>query len=505
MKIFTSAQIHEHDKYTIEHEPISSVDLMERAAKAITHAIAERWSANTPVVVFAGPGNNGGDALAVARMLADKGYQVRVYLFNIHNNLSADCSVNRKRLNESKKIKSFSEISLNFDPPQLTEDTLVVDGLFGSGLNKPLSGGFASLVKYINQSPSKVVSIDIPSGLMCEDNTYNIRTNIIRADVTLTLQYKKLAMMFADNQPYIGKLQILDIGLSKEYADNTECKYCIVDEADIRKLVRPRPDFVHKGSMGNALIVAGSYGMAGAAVLATKACLRSGAGKVTTRTPKNNCMIMQIAVPEAVLSIDPDAEVLSESASADDIDALGIGPGLGQAETTAVALIGQFKRTHCPIVADADALNILANHRAWLQQLPKNIIMTPHPKEMDKLASNAANGDYDRLAKALDFAERHDAFIILKGHYTAVCTPQGKVFFNNTGNSGMATAGSGDVLTGILTGLLARGYSEEQACLLGVYLHGLAGDIAAGKLGKESLIASDIIDHLPLAFRSIQE
>ncbi|OYP60142.1 NAD(P)H-hydrate dehydratase [Prevotella sp. P3-122] len=505
MKIFTSAQIHEHDKYTIEHEPISSVDLMERAAKAITHAIAERWAANTPVVVFAGPGNNGGDALAVARMLADKGYQVRVYLFNIHNNLSADCSVNRKRLNESKKIKSFSEISLNFDPPQLTEDTLVVDGLFGSGLNKPLSGGFASLVKYINQSPSKVVSIDIPSGLMCEDNTYNIRTNIIRADVTLTLQYKKLAMMFADNQPYIGKLQILDIGLSKEYADNTECKYCIVDEADIRTLVRPRPDFVHKGSMGNALIVAGSYGMAGAAVLATKACLRSGAGKVTTRTPKNNCMIMQIAVPEAVLSIDPDAEVLSESASADDIDALGIGPGLGQAETTAVALIGQFKRTHCPIVADADALNILANHRAWLQQLPKNIIMTPHPKEMDKLASNAANGDYDRLAKALDFAERHDAFIILKGHYTAVCTPQGKVFFNNTGNSGMATAGSGDVLTGILTGLLARGYSEEQACLLGVYLHGLAGDIAAGKLGKESLIASDIIDHLPMAFRSIQE
>ncbi len=505
MKIFTSAQIHEHDKYTIEHEPISSVDLMERAAKAITPDIAERWAANTPVVVFAGPGNNGGDALAVARMLADKGYQVRVYLFNIHNNLSADCSVNRKRLNESKKIKSFSEISLNFDPPQLTEDTLVVDGLFGSGLNKPLSGGFASLVKYINQSPSKVVSIDIPSGLMCEDNTYNIRTNIIRADVTLTLQYKKLAMMFADNQPYIGKLQILDIGLSKEYADNTECKYCIVDEADIRKLVRPRPDFVHKGSMGNALIVAGSYGMAGAAVLATKACLRSGAGKVTTRTPKNNCMIMQIAVPEAVLSIDPDAEVLSESASADDIDALGIGPGLGQAETTAVALIGQFKRTHCPIVADADALNILANHRAWLQQLPKNIIMTPHPKEMDKLASNAANGDYDRLAKALDFAERHDAFIILKGHYTAICTPQGKVFFNNTGNSGMATAGSGDVLTGILTGLLARGYSEEQACLLGVYLHGLAGDIAAGKLGKESLIASDIIDHLPMAFRSIQE
>ena len=505
MKIFTSAQIHEHDKYTIEHEPVSSIDLMERAARAITHAIAERWPARTPVVVFAGPGNNGGDALAVARMLTDKGYQVSVFLFNIHNKLSADCNANKKRLNESKKLKSFTEISLNFDPPKLTGDTLVVDGLFGSGLNKPLSGGFASLAKYINQSPAKVVSIDIPSGLMCEDNTFNIRANIIRADVTLTLQYKKLAMMFADNQPYIGELQILDIGLSKEYTDNTETQYSTVEEEDIRKLIRPRPDFAHKGNMGNALIVAGCYGMAGAAMLATKACLRSGAGKVTVRTPKNNCLAMQVAVPEAVLSIDPDEEVFSESASTDDIDALGIGPGLGQTETTAVALIGQFKRTHCPIVADADALNILANHRAWLQQLPKNMIMTPHPKEMDRLASNAANGDYDRLCKALDFAERHEAFIILKGHHTAICTPQGKVFFNNTGNSGMATAGSGDVLTGIITGLLARGYSEEQACLLGVFLHGRAGDIAADRLGKESLIASDIIDHLPMAFRSIQE
>ena len=505
MKIFTSAQIHEHDKYTIEHEPVSSVDLMERAARAITHAIAERWPARTPVVVFAGPGNNGGDALAVARMLADKGYQVSVFLFNIHNKLSADCNANKKRLNESKKVKSFTEISLNFDPPKLTGDTLVVDGLFGSGLNKPLSGGFASLAKYINQSPAKVVSIDIPSGLMCEDNTFNIRANIIRADVTLTLQYKKLAMMFADNQPYIGELQILDIGLSKEYTDNTETQYSTVEEEDIRKLIRPRPDFAHKGNMGNALIVAGSYGMAGAAMLATKACLRSGAGKVTVRTPKNNCLAMQVAVPEAVLSIDPDEEVFSESASTDDIDALGIGPGLGQTETTAVALIGQFKRTHCPIVADADALNILANHRAWLQQLPKNMIMTPHPKEMDRLASNAANGDYDRLCKAMDFAGRHEAFIILKGHHTAICTPQGKVFFNNTGNSGMATAGSGDVLTGIITGLLTRGYSEEQACLLGVFLHGRAGDIAADRLGKESLIASDIIDHLPMAFRSIQE
>ena len=211
MKIFTSAQIQELDNYTIENEPIRSIDLMERAAKALTNAITEEWGPQTPVVVFAGPGNNGGDALAVARMLNEKNYKVAVYLFNIHNQLSEDCNTNKKRILDSKRIKDFFEITLDFDPPKLDEKTLVIDGLFGSGLNKPLSGGFASLVKYINQSPSQVVSIDIPSGLMTEDNTFNVHVNIIKADVTLTLQQKKLSMMMADNQQHIGRLKVLDI------------------------------------------------------------------------------------------------------------------------------------------------------------------------------------------------------------------------------------------------------------------------------------------------------
>ena len=210
MKIFTSAQIHELDKYTIEHEPVSSINLMERAAKALTHAITEDYSTRTPVVVFAGPGNNGGDALAVARLLVEEGYDVSVYLFNVHNHLSEDCAANKQRLTEMKGLKKFTEVTLNFDPPELGADTLVVDGLFGSGLNKPLAGGFAAMVKYINQSPSRVVSIDMPSGLMCEDNTYNIRQNIVRADLTLTLQQKKLAMLLADNQPYICLLYTSD-------------------------------------------------------------------------------------------------------------------------------------------------------------------------------------------------------------------------------------------------------------------------------------------------------
>ena len=505
MKIFTSAQIHELDKYTIDHEPIASIDLMERAANAIAKAIMEEWTEYSPVVVFAGSGNNGGDALAVARLLAVRGYEVSVYLFNIQNNLSADCQTNKKRLEDCKKVKEFQEITLNFDPPQLNDNTLVIDGLFGSGINKPLSGGFASLVKYINQSPCKVVSIDIPSGLMCEDNTYNIRANIIRADMTLTLQQKKLAMMLPDNQPYIGRLKVLDIMLSREYTDNTDSKYYIVEEKDIRDMLRPRPDFAHKGNMGNALVIAGSYGMAGAAILSTKACLRRGIGKVCVRTPRRNYDIMQTSIPEAVLLMDSDDCIFSESVDANDFEAVAIGPGLGQAENTAVALMGQLKRTQCPIVADADALNILSSHQAWMQQLPKRVIMTPHIKEMDRLIGSACNGDYDRLTKACDFAAKHEAYIVLKGHHTAICTPQGKVVFNSTGNSGMATAGSGDVLTGIITGLLGRGYPEEHACILGVYLHGLAGDLAVRDTGKESLIASDIIEYLPKAFKWLEE
>ena len=505
MKIFTAAQIHELDNYTITHEPIKSIDLMERAAKTITRTIMDEWTDRTPMVIFAGPGNNGGDALAVARLLAEENYKVSVYLFNIHNKLSDDCAANKQRLIDSKRVGHFTEVTLNFDPPELTEDMVVIDGLFGSGLNKPLIGGFASLVKYINQCPAKVVSIDIPSGLMCEDNTYNIHSNIIRADLTLTLQQKKLSMMMADCQKYIGRLRVLDIRLSKEYIDKTEANCRILEEQDVRRLLMPRDDFAHKGAMGNALIIAGSYGMAGAAVLATRACLRSGVGKVTVHTPRRNYLVMQTAVPEAVMQMDHEETYFSESVDSTDFDALGIGPGLGLVENTAIALIGQIRRTSCPIVADADALNILANHQAWMQQLPTGIIMTPHPKEFDRMAGSTSNNDYERLIRAQQMAEHIKGYIILKGHHSALCMPDGHIVFNATGNSGMATAGSGDVLTGILTALLARGYDKGTACQLGMYLHGLAGDLAAKEVGKESLVASDIIQFLPKAFLKLED
>lgn len=504
MKIFTSNQIHELDQYTIAHEPIESINLMERAAKALARAITERWTNKTRVVVFAGPGNNGGDALAVSRMLVEMGYQVQVYLFNTNNRLSDDCAVNKKRLQENKRVKAFHEVMTEFDPPRLDADTLVVDGLFGSGLNKPMAGGYASLVKYINASPAKVVSIDVPSGLMTEDNTYNIRANIIRATLTLTFQQPKLSFLFDENQSFIGELQVLDIRISKEGMEQTDALYRIVEEEEVRGKMLRRSPFAHKGQMGHALLVAGSYGMGGAAILASKACLRSGVGKLTVHTPKKNNLLMQMAVPEAVVQLDMEETIFGEPVDTEDYNVLGIGPGLGTNEQTAIALISQLRRTQCPIVADADALNILANHRAWVQQLPKNIILTPHVKEFDRIAGHSSDS-YERLSKARELARKLQGYILLKGHYSALCLPDGHVLFNSTGNAGMATAGSGDVLTGIITGLLARGYRHEDACIVGMYIHGLAGDYAAEEMGMESMVASDIIRCLPKAFAHLMD
>lgn len=500
MKIFTAQQIHDLDKYTIEHEPIDSINLMERAAMVMTDEIKRTFEPKTPFVVFAGPGNNGGDALAIARLLANANYDVSVYLFNISgHHLSDDCETNRKRLEECRSVKTFVEVRQEFDPPQLSADIVVIDGLFGSGLNKTLSGGFASLVKYINASQAKVVSIDIPSGLMPEDNTYNVRANMIRADITLTLHQKKLSFFFAENQQITGEVRTLDIGLHEKGMEEMSAVYSIMEENEVCRRLLTRDDFAHKGQMGNALLVAGSAGMCGAAILAAKACYRSGAGKVAVRSPRRNTPILQAAIPEAIVRTDPNEYFFSEPTDTEMYDALGVGPGIGQTNETAIAFIAQLRSAQCPIVADADALNILGNRKAWMQQLPKGVIMTPHPKEFDRMQGNSTNS-YERLQKARGLAQHIQGYIILKGHYSALCLPDGNVELCPTGNAGMATAGSGDVLTGIITGLLARGYKQHEAAAIGMYVHGLAGDIAAEKVGIESLMASDIIDCLPQAF-----
>lgn len=503
MKIISSIQLKELDKYTIANEPIASIDLMERAAVELARAIARRWSTAFHLVVFAGPGNNGGDALAVARLLSLQGYQVEVFLFNTQGKLSEECQINLGRLKECGSVY-FTEVSTRFDPPALTEKHLVIDGLFGSGLNKPLNGGFAAVVKYINASKSPVVAIDVPSGLMCEDNTYNIRQNMIRADVTLSIQLPKLAFFFPENEEIVGEWTLLDIGLKQEFIDTADTPYSITEESEMRRLIRPRKRFAHKGNFGHALIIAGSYGMAGASILAARACLRSGVGLLTVHAPIHNHDLLQSTVPEALVQTDIHERYFAGPVDTDPYQAIAIGPGLGQEQDTALALMEQIQGCPLPLVLDADAINILSSYRNRLSKLPKRCILTPHIKELERLIGKCMD-TYERLTKTKELAAYLQSYIVVKGAWTTVVTPEGNCYFNPTGNPGMATAGSGDVLTGILTALLAQGYPQEEACRLGVYVHGLAGDIAADRKGEMGLMASDLIEALPEAWKKLSE
>lgn len=503
IKIINAEQMRELDSKTLQSLQIPSVELMERAAGAVADFILNRWTVSTPVVVFAGPGNNGGDALAVARMLNKAGYIVKAYLFNIGDKLSNDCAHNKERINETEGLE-FYEVTTQFEPPKLTLSTLVVDGLFGIGLHSNLSGGFASLVRFINDSPAEVVSIDMPSGLMCEDNSYNVRAHIIRANHTLTFQLPKLAQLLADNSDYTGQLHCLDIGLSPSAIEELPCDYTLIEETDMRNLLKPRNAFAHKGTFGHALIIAGKYGMAGAAILSARACLRSGVGKLTIHTPQKNNNVLQTAVPEAILSHDESDTIFTRPVISDAYNAVAIGCGIGTERTTALAFIEQVRHARVPLLIDADGINILSAHKGWMQQIPAHSILTPHPGEFRRLGVRSTDS-FATFDEARETAMRYGLYIVLKGHYTAILTPEGKVFFNPTGNSGMATAGSGDVLTGVITALLAEKYPAITACRLGVFLHGLAGDIAAQDIGEDALTASDIIAYLPAAFRKLRE
>ncbi len=503
IKIFPTIQLKELDAYTIENEPVSSIDLMERASRALARAMSERWSAETPFTVFAGPGNNGGDALAVSRLLAERGCWVEVYLFNTKGALSPDCETNKERLAGVAGI-DFHEITTQFVPPVLTAEHVVVDGLFGSGLNKPLSGGFAAVVKYINTSPATVVAIDVPSGLMGEDNTYNIQANIIRADLTLSLQLPKLAFLFAENAPFVGEWQLLDIGLSEEAIEEKETDFALTEHEDVASMLKPRGKFAHKGNFGRALLIAGSQGMAGASVLAARACLRSGVGLLTVHIPFCNNFIVQTSVPEAMTEIDINDVRFSCATDTDDYQAVGIGPGLGKAGDTEAALLEQIESCQTPMVVDADALNLLGEHRSYIGRLPKGSILTPHPKELERLVGKCQNS-YERLTKARELARSTGVHILLKGAYSVIIAPSGKCWFNPTGNPGMATGGSGDVLTGVVLALLAQGYDAETAARMAAYVHGLAGDIACKKHGVMGMTAGDIVTCLPPAWRMLEE
>ncbi len=499
MKIFRTSQIHELDQYTIDHEPIASIDLMERAAKAIFTEYILTFPTTFPVYILAGSGNNGGDALALARLLLEASYKVKIVLLH-SGNLSEDCETNKNRLKDQFP-GHLTIITDKFVAPEILPQTILIDGLFGSGLSRKLEGIYAEAVNWMNESGCKIGSIDIPSGLQGEENR-NTSEAIVKANLTYSIQFPKLAFLFPENTEYVGKWKLIDIGILPQIIAETESHFEYLVKQDIQQIIRPRNIFAHKGTFGHLLQIVGSEGMAGAAVLSAKAAMRSGAGLVTVQSVEANRIIVQTAVPEAIFHSHDYISVAAEKIDYQQYTTISIGPGIGQEKTTVSFLKTLLINQNNPLVIDADALNIISKNPDFLNYIPQKSILTPHPKEFERLFGTCENG-YTRMLKANEMAVKLGLIIVLKGANTLIALPNGQLFFNSTGNSGMATAGTGDVLTGIISGLLAQGYSPENASKLGVYLHGLAGDLALAEQSEESLMAGDIINFIGKAYKEI--
>ncbi len=503
MKILPVDKIREADAYTILHEPVADIDLMERAATACTGWIEAHIPASNKILIFCGTGNNGGDGMAIARMLIAKGYAVEAFIAGKKEKFSDNSRINFGRL---KKLIGPAVSFLEEDsklPRINSSGNVVIDALFGSGLDRAIEGFPAKLIHHINSSRAKVVAIDIPSGLFCDATVKQLKQPaIIKAQHTLTFSPPKLCFFFPENYPYSGEFHLLDIGIMQEFIDNADTKNYLTSEEDILKIYRPRTKFAHKGNFGHALLICGGRGKMGAAVLASRGCLRAGAGLVTAHVPQSGTPILQGAVPETMLDPDSDPDILTELQDLSRFNAIGIGPGIGTEKQTQNTLKLLIQNAHVPLVIDADAINILGENKTWISFVPKGSIFTPHPKEFERIAGKTSD-DFERNRLQREFSVKHRIYVVLKGAHTAITTPDGKCWFNSTGNPGMATGGSGDVLTGMITGLIAQGYTPFEAAQMGVWLHGLAGDIASEELGHEAMIAGDIIGNIGKAYLSL--
>lgn len=467
---------------------------MERAAKVCTNWILQKFDNSQSFKIFCGRGNNGGDGLAIARMLVEKKCSVEIYIAESEAKCSQDFTVNLTRLEKISDKIHF--ITSKETLPEVRETDIVIDALFGTGLNKKPAGVYRSIIGHLNNSGSTIISIDIPSGMYADASSKE--NAVIKAAYTLSFQVQKLSFLMADNESCIGKAEVLDIGLSKDFYEHSNSNLFLIDEDLIKRLYIPRNQFANKGNYGYACLVAGSYGMMGAAVLSSMACLRSGVGKLTTYICKDGYEIMQTSVPEAMCKTFGKT-FIKDIRHLDDFDVIGVGPGIGKHTSHKQLLESIFKDFNKPTVIDADGLNCLSTIRSLYKKIPENSIITPHPKEFERLFGKT-NDNFEQVKLAMSKAQELKIFILLKGHYTLIATPGGMGYFNSTGNAGMATAGAGDVLTGIITGLLAQKYSSLDACIFGVYLHGLAGDLAAKRLSKEAMIAGDIINYLGEGF-----
>jgi len=475
---------------------------MERASLAVSEFLFRRLDQQVPVSIFAGSGNNGGDALAIARILLLKNYHMQVFLVSPDNKLSPDCEVNKERLEHLLPIHLIKEEK---DIPSLPAGSIIIDGLFGSGLNRPATGIYGQIIKVINEAGCKIYSIDMPSGLFMEDNSENLPESIVKADEVFTFQYPKLSLLLPDSDPYGKKMTVVDIGLCEKCIDQHESDYSFIERNDIVDRIKPRSTFSHKGDFGKALIISGSFGKMGAAVLSAKACLRSGVGLLTMHIPRCGTQIMQTAVPEAMVDADIAIEQVTQLNSDASGHTIGIGPGIGKSKDTLNLLANTFDEYKKPMVIDADALNLIAENDFLKDSIPPGSILTPHPTEFERLAGQKYSNGYQRLQSARDFAAKYKVYIVLKGAYTSIVTPERKVFFNSTGNPGMATGGSGDTLTGIVTSLLAQKYSPKDAAIVGVYLHGLAGDLAAKSKSQRSMLPSDLIKYIGKAYKALEK
>lgn len=497
--ILPAAQVREWDQYTIRSNQISSYQLMEHAVHSLATWIRGRYSPEEwHVVVICGPGNNGGDGLGLARHLFKQFYDVTVW--QIGDSKTADHQTNLDRLPTSEGLRLIRWPD-SPAPKDTTTAPLYIDALFGTGLKGPVTGIYAEAIKEFNGFAGLKVAIDLPSGLLADEPTFG---PCIRADHTLTFQLPKLAFFIQENEQYVGQWHILVIGLDPSYLNDLPKPTNLLTPSSIRDLLPSRSAFAHKGTMGHACLICGSDGMMGAALMAGQSALRSGTGKLTIHGPRRGQLIAQIGLPEAIYDSDPHEQVWSEVLDTSRYQAVGIGCGIGTNEITHQALKGWLSgRQNQPLVLDADAINLLSTHPQDLSLLPPESILTPHSGEFNRLVDGARDS-WSQLDDALSFAKTYRVFLVLKGAFSRIITPLGELLINPTGNAGMATAGSGDVLTGLLTGLLAQGLPPLHACCVGVYLHGLAGDLAVARKGsQEAILASDIIDHLGLAFHAV--
>ena len=498
MQIYSADQTHKWDDFTIREQNITSVELMERAATSCFNWLMKAGYRNRNFSVYCGKGNNGGDGLVIARLLALSGHKVSVCIPEFGHKGTDDFQVNLARLHETSALISFIPGIEQLRP--VRKNDIIIDALFGSGLNRAPAGLNADVINHLNNADCEIIAIDIPSGMSADQSSKDYTR--IHATHTLTFGQYKLAQMMAENESDCGEVHLLDIGLSEAFHATINTGLSIADAQMVKQLYKPRKRFSHKGTFGHALIMAGSFGKIGAAVLATRACLRSGAGLTSAYIPECGYEVLQQSAPEAMAITDTcDTHLTTLPDNCNRFASIGLGPGLGTAAETGDMIAHLLDVYTKPVVIDADAGNLLATRPHLLARLPQGSVLTPHPKEFDTLFGTT-NNDFERMELALSKAKELSLVIVLKGHRTLIAGPQ-KAIFNSTGNPGMATGGTGDVLTGLITGLLAQQYEPFDAAVLGVYLHGLAGDAAASELGYEAMIASDIIEHFGKAFQKV--